>query len=236
MPNTTSLSKMKESIAMKNIVITGASRGIGKAIAQNFLDTGRYRVIGTSTSGESSLNHKNFVCYQLSLGDSSSVSNFIKIMNEDDITVYGLINNAAMLYESDDFIEVNMEKLKATFDVNLFGSVDLTENVLPLLEDKARVINISSNWGSFSDPNFSAFHPHYKMSKAALNMYSKLLAARLEERQIIVAAFEPGWVKTDMGGMNAASEPMNVGKDILDLFERNIQSGFFWQAKGQREW
>lgn len=221
---------------MQNIVITGCSRGIGHAIATKFLETGNYYVIGTSTSGQSPLQHDNFMCYPLSLNNENSITNFATILNKNYSQIHGLINNAAILLEDETNTKINMNKLESTFSVNLFGTINLTEQLLELFSDNGRIINISSNWGSFSDPNFSAFHPHYKMSKAALNMYSKLLAERLLAQKIIIAAYEPGWVKTDMGGMNAARDPLDVGQDILELFKKDISSGYFWQSQGARDW
>ena len=218
---------------MKNILITGSSRGIGKATAQIFVQN-NYNVIGTSTSGESSLNHSNFTCKKLALDSDESVADFCQELRDQNISLDGIINNAAILLEDENAGEIDLQKLRQTFAVNLFGIVNLTESLLGQLNDGFHIINIASVWGAFSDGNFSKFQPHYKISKAALNMYSKTLSQRLVNGR--VSAFDPGWVKTDMGGFNASKEPTQVGQELLELFERDVKSGQFWREGRVRDW
>lgn len=73
------------------------------------------------------------------------------------------------------------------------------------------------------------------MSKAALNMYTKLLAKRFEHR-LIVSAFDPGWTQTDMGGHEASRTPAEVAMDMEQLVERVPESGHFWHRGNIREW
>jgi len=147
-----------------------------------------------------------------------------------------LINNAGILIEKWDVLDINMQQLKKTFNVNVFGTIELTEKLLPRLNSKAHIINITSDWGSFSELNFDAFQPHYKMSKASLNMYTKLLAKRLEEKHIKVSSLDLGWTQTDMGGKGAPRLPKDVANDILNLLNKDVKSGQFWHQGKVREW
>jgi NAD(P)-dependent dehydrogenase (short-subunit alcohol dehydrogenase family) len=80
----------------------------------------------------------------------------------------GLINNAAVLLEDWNDPVIDMKQLRQTFEVNVFGTIALTEQLLPLMNPGAHIINIGSGWGSFSEKGFDASVPHYKMSKSCI--------------------------------------------------------------------
>lgn len=197
---------------MKTGIITGCSRGIGFAITNLLTENLNYKIIGTSTSGTSPITKSNFETYQLNLSKSDSIDNFIKKIENTKIDF--LINNAGILLENWNDASINIEQLKQTFNVNLFGTIEITEKLIPNFKKDGQIVNITSDWGSFSEKNFDEFQPHYKMSKAALNMYTKLLAKRLEKQQIIVSALDPGWTQTDMGGNEASRKPNDVATDV----------------------
>jgi NAD(P)-dependent dehydrogenase (short-subunit alcohol dehydrogenase family) len=148
----------------------------------------------------------------------------------------GLINNAAVLLEDWNDPVIDMKQLRQTFEVNVFGTIALTEQLLPLMNPGAHIINIGSGWGSVSEKGLDASVPHYKMSKAALHMYTKVLAVRLQPRDIKVSAFDPGRVKSDMGTARARKAPETAAHEIVNLFESQVESGHFWDGKGRRTW
>ncbi|MEP3390502.1 MAG: SDR family NAD(P)-dependent oxidoreductase [Reichenbachiella sp.] len=219
---------------MKHGIVTGSSRGIGLATVELLINQSNSKVIGSSTSGENPFEHSNFECLKLDLSSSASIKKFVE--NLGDIKLDFLINNAGVLIEKSDELNIHMEQLKHTFDINVFGTIKFTEMLLPLFTPKAHIINITSDWGSFSEQNFDAFQPHYKMSKAALNMYTKLLAKRLEEKHITVSSLDPGWTQTDMGGKTAPRLPKDVAIDIFNLVNANVESGQFWHQGKIRKW
>ncbi|CAL2095391.1 conserved hypothetical protein [Tenacibaculum sp. 190524A02b] len=218
---------------MKTGIITGCSRGIGFATAKLLTEDNNIELIGTSTSGKHSISKYNFTCYQLNLSDNESIHNFVTNNN---LKIDFLINNAAILLEDWEESKINMTQLKQTFNVNLFGTIELTEKLLPNFNTNSHIINITSDWGSFSEPNFDEFQPHYKMSKAALNMYTKLLAKRLETQNITVSSLDPGWTQTDMGGNEASRKPKDVANDIKNLLNTTPNSGHFWHQGKIRAW
>lgn len=219
---------------MKHGIVTGSSRGIGLATVELLTKQPSFKVIGSSTSGNNLLDNSNFKCLKLDLSISDSITEFIE--NIEVVKLDFLINNAGILIEKWDASEINMEQLKKTFDINVFGTIELTEKLLPLFNTNGHIINITSDWGSFSEQNFDAFQPHYKMSKAALNMYTKLLAKRLEEKHIKVSSLDPGWTQTDMGGKIAPRLPKDVAIDILNLLHADVESGQFWHQGKVRKW
>lgn len=218
----------------KRIIVTGSSRGIGLEVTKNLILMDEMIITGTSTSGKHILESNNFRCLPLNLGDFNSIEYFVKEI--DDFKFDYLINNVGILLEDWNTSKINFQQLEETFRVNLFGTIKLTESIIPKLKSGGHIINVTSDWGSFSEQNFDEYQPHYKMSKAALNMYTKLLSKRLEKKQIKVSAFDPGWVRTDMGGSSAERKPENVAKEIINLLESNVESGNFWNKGQIREW
>ena len=219
---------------MKKGIITGCSRGIGFATVDLLTDNDNIKVIGTSTSGNCSIVKSNFDCFQLNLSESNSINEFVNVIGNTKIDF--LLNNAGVLLENSDESVINLEHLRQTFNVNLFGTIELTEKLIPNFNKNGQIVNVTSDWGSFSEKNFDEFQPHYKMSKSALNMYTKLLAKRLENKNIIVSSFDPGWTQTDMGGNDATRKPMAVANDIKNLLQSVSESGNFWHQGKIREW
>jgi len=218
----------------KRIIVTGSSRGIGLEVTKNLILMDKMEITGTSTSGKHILETKNFRCLPLNLGNFNSIKHFVKEIG--DFKFDYLINNVGILMEDWDNSEINFQQLEETFRVNFFGTIKLTESIIPKLNSGSHIINVTSDWGSFSEQNFDEYQPHYKMSKAALNMYTKLLSKRLEKKQIKVSAFDPGWVQTDMGGSSAERKPEDVAQEIINLLEGNVESGYFWYKGKIRDW
>jgi NAD(P)-dependent dehydrogenase (short-subunit alcohol dehydrogenase family) len=130
-----------------------------------------------------------------------------------------LINNAALCLDVDDSIrEVDLDVIQQQMDVNVYGPLRVTRAFLPLLEESDRgiLVNISSEAGSvgacWRDTGFG-----YCMSKAALNMQSRILEKYLAPRGIKVLAVHPGWMQSDMGGPGADIPPAEAAEGILRL-------------------
>jgi NAD(P)-dependent dehydrogenase (short-subunit alcohol dehydrogenase family) len=218
---------------MKKVLITGVSRGIGKATAGKFLEEG-WRVLGTSTSGKAAINNDNLQMYKLQLLDSQSVQSLSAEIEKAGERFDVLINNAGASYDRGaEFISI--DNLRKTLEVNLIGLIDLTQRLLPHVSDGGQIINISSGSGSLTEFRGS-WAPAYSISKAALNMYTLILAGQLRNRNITVSAFTPGWVRTDMGGPGAPRDPKEPAREIFDLVNSRVESGFFWSQGHKRNW
>jgi NAD(P)-dependent dehydrogenase (short-subunit alcohol dehydrogenase family) len=106
-----------------------------------------------------------------------------------------------------------LEQWRGTFETNVFGTIAVTQTLLPLIKksDAGRIVNLSSILGSLkwsSDPasdigSYAFSGTAYNASKTALNMFTIHLANELKDTPVKVNACHPGWVKTDMGGENA---------------------------------
>ncbi len=214
---------------MKTVVITGTTRGIGRALANKFLNKG-FRVIGTATSGKTDINDTNFSVVKLDYLDPKSIEKAAKEITNMAPQIDILINNSGINLEDWNFVEVRMATLRKTLEVNLLGLIDFTETLVGKVSKKGQILNISSRLGSLTlkATNNSADNPSYRISKAALNMYTKVLAARLEKQGVIVSAVHPGWVKTEMGGDEAPMKPEESAEKIFKLATSSHKTGKFW--------
>ena len=189
-------------ILMKTVVITGAGKGIGLATAQQFLSAG-WNVIATYRETPISLEHASLVKIVLDLGSSESIAHAVDEINKRGVLVDVLINNGGILLDNHDN-GMDMQKMRKTFEVDLFGTVDFTERMISLLTPRAHIVNIASSYGSFSISVDDETSSTYRMAKAALNMYTRVLAFRTKNMGLIVSSIHPGWVNTDMGNSVAS--------------------------------
>ena len=217
---------------MKTVLITGASRGIGKATAEKFLKEG-WKVIGASKSGRDNIRQPNFQMYELDMAQPASIKNFMDILKKASVKIDALVNNAGILTDNDQTI--NSETFRSTMEVNVFGLIDLTEQILPLINAGGHIINLSSGLGSITEAT-SGYYPTYRISKAAVNMFTRTLGARLKSKDILVASIDPGWVRTDMGGAGASRNPSEPANEIYELSTTNYDTGYFWHRGKKRSW
>jgi NAD(P)-dependent dehydrogenase (short-subunit alcohol dehydrogenase family) len=148
-----------------------------------------------------------------------------------------LINNAAI--HNDTSFEIlekaDLDDCLQVYDVNSMGPLRVVKAFLTLLRKSksGKIINISSESGSIGacgrEKEFD-----YCMSKAALNMGTKLLSNYLKKDNIIVLAVHPGWMRTDMGGSNAELDPYETACRLTELFEgvNNTDNPVFVDNKG----
>ena len=224
---------------MKTVLITGIGKGIGKALADKFLAEGWF-VLGTSTNGTAPMQHNNLSMFQLDLTLSGSIAECARSVEGTGKEVDILVNNAGVLLD-DEETDIIIEKLRGTLEVNLIGTVDFTERIIPFTNADGHIVNISSQAGSLADiENFTHSHaplryPAYKISKAALNMYTRTLALSLkhEGKGIIVSSVHPGWVRTEMGGDEADISPEESAEAIYRFAVSKPETGQFW-FKGEK--
>ncbi|HEY4499493.1 MAG TPA: SDR family NAD(P)-dependent oxidoreductase [Candidatus Paceibacterota bacterium] len=226
---------------MKTVVITGIGRGIGKALAQKFLAEG-FKVFGTSTSGTVDFTHQDLTVFTLDLSSPESIAACADAVVKAGASLDILINNAGALFD-DEETQVFIDTLRSTLEVNLIGTIDFTEKILSLVVANGHVVNISSTAGSLalSDPetekasHFPYHYPCYKISKTALNMYTRTLAGRMiyEGKEIIVSSVHPGWVRTEMGGDDADVSPEEAADDVYKTAVSKPETGQFW-FKGKK--
>jgi len=218
---------------MKTVLITGISRGIGRALTQSFLDNGDF-VIGTSTDGLVDLKHENLVVFALDLSTSKSIKECVEKIGGFNKNIDILINNAGIWSGESENSPVLIDNLRKVLEVNLIGTIDFTQQILSLIKEDGHIVNISSRQGSMEITDHSDM-PDYQISKSALNMFTRVLSARLKDR-ITVSSVHPGWVKTDMGGPEAEIEPEEAAEHIFKLANSKVETGQFWFKSEKFPW
>jgi NAD(P)-dependent dehydrogenase (short-subunit alcohol dehydrogenase family) len=209
------------------VVVTGASRGIGKATALALLDAGAI-VIGTARKLEnlsalrSASRHEGLFCAQLDVRNRHSVEDFAGFAVESVPAVAALINNAGCMDGAETLTEQTPEGWRDVLDTNLTGPYLITRALQPLLEkaNGACVVNVSGGMGTFSSGMEGGGFAAYRASKAGLNALTLSLAQEFSELGIAVCSLDPGWVRTDLGGEDADLAPEEAAAGILDLLAR----------------
>jgi NAD(P)-dependent dehydrogenase (short-subunit alcohol dehydrogenase family) len=219
----------------KKVLVTGANKGIGLETAAQLASLGATVFLGSRDIQKGEAQAANFKkqdleVYAVSLDVTSqqSIQDAVKTIQAKGNGVLDvLVNNAGVMLRGKDSAPGSLadDVLRTTFETNLFGLVNVTRHCLPLLKrsKEGRIVNVTSILGSLSelsDPNSSVYacmYTAYNMSKAAVNMYTVLLAEELKDTKIKVNAAHPGWVKTDMGGDGAMLEVTEGAKTSVML-------------------
>ncbi|WP_108868540.1 SDR family NAD(P)-dependent oxidoreductase [Aquimarina aquimarini] len=219
----------------KIALITGAGKGIGRALVEKMLDNDFY-VIGTNRSGKiEGFDTMNFHAMQLDLSIPSSIENAHKEIFTNFKKIDILINNAGIGPDLDTVLP-QKESFKQTFEVNVTGTVFFTEPLIDLINTNGKILNISSKMGSIEHCEHID-SVAYRMSKSALNMYSKILTNRLENR-IKVASIHPGWVVTNISensSKNGRLTSKQSAENIYNFIKKDFKSGTFWGSENETE-
>ena len=235
----------------KIALVTGANKGIGFETAKQLAQKNITVLLGArnETEGkkaEAALRDLSLdVTYvKLDISDSEDIATVKNYIESEFGVLDILVNNAAVFLDGEWFgnnVEsVPMKILRDTFDINYFGTVELTQALLPLIKksDAGRIVNISSLSGSFGvhlDENHWLYKlkPYaYSASKTALNQFTVFLANALKETNVKVNAASPGWVKTSIGSDQAPLTPEEGAKTgvALALLDDNGPTGTFSQS------
>ncbi|GGA29958.1 SDR family oxidoreductase [Paenibacillus physcomitrellae] len=210
------------------ILITGANRGLGFELALEALKRGHNVIAGARNPAEKEGKLQPLLdkysdqlqVVRLDVQDEDTIAAASAELRRQGISLDAIINNAAILKARDTRIEeLDMKDVAESFDVNLFGPMRVVKHMLPLLaESEASVINISSEAGSLTNA-YPNDYP-YGITKTALNMFTLQLSSLLKDRGVQVLSVHPGWMRTDMGGEQAAMDPADSATGMLDLAER----------------
>lgn len=198
-------------------VITGASRGLGRAAAQRLATMEGQLVIATARNptdlaplcAKLGMSGHAVETHQLDITDDDSVKALRDWLAERFGRIDVLINNAGILIDrySTSVLELPLDTLRETLDTNLFGTLRVTQALLPLMRASraGRVVNLASGMGALAEMDAGA--PAYRMSKTALNALTRILAVEMAGSPIKVNSVCPGWCRTDLGGVEAPRTP-----------------------------
>ena len=231
----------------KTVLIAGASRGLGLNFARKYLEEG-WRVLagvrGDGHPGENSIGGlktkypDSLYPLRMDLTDTASVEEAAKQAGEITERIELVINNAGIHGPSSrEILEVtNLDECAAVYDVNAVGPLRVVKAFLPLIagNGEGMIVNISSESGSIGTARREKEFD-YCMSKAALNMATKLLDNYLSSRGIRVIAVHPGWMHTPMGGPEAPVAPEDAARGIAALaleVKTGARTGLFFDYQG----
>lgn len=223
---------------MKKVaLITGANKGLGFQTAKELGQKGIKVLIGARNEerGNNAVTElKNegidaeFV--QLDVSDTASIKNAVDTIESKHGHLDILVNNAGMIHPNESWEQnsvnsLTQDVLRATFETNFFGLVDLTQQLVPLIKksEQGNIVNVSSVLGSLAEAtnpesDYYTVKPFsYNASKAAVNSYTIHLATALKEDNIKVNSAYPGWVQTDLGTEHAPLTVEEGARTIVDL-------------------
>lgn len=205
----------------KVAVVTGGSRGIGKACVEHFVRAGADVAFTFNTRedraneliGSLSAYKNNVKAYKCSVENESDIIVTVKKIQNDFSGIDILVNNAG-IWEYGEAENMTLENWNRTMAINLTGSMLFTREVIPIMKKKGggKIVFITSTAGQRGE----AFHSHYAASKGALISYVKSLSTELAPFNILVNSVAPGWVDTEM------CDPVFNNKEYEEEVKLNI--------------
>ena len=226
-------------------IVTGGNRGIGHEICKELSRAG-CNVVLTSRNEEegrravAKLDHHDNVAFRrLDVTDSKDIVSLrdwiLKTYGRVDI----LINNAGVyLDEGVSVFDVDENIMHDTLAVNFYGAFHMCRAFVPIMKQNGygRIVNVSSGYGAMSE--MGGYVAAYRISKAALNALTLIMANELRDGNIKVNAVCPGWVRTDMGGGMAPLSPEAAARDIVHfaLVDSKGPTGSFFRYKNPIQW
>ena len=217
---------------MAQVVITGANRGIGLAMASIFAARGDQVVAVCRQSSDELDQVADQVITGIDVSDAESVAGLKTVLSELCPKVDILVNNAGV-FQNETLGDMNFDQIDNQLQINAMAPLRVTMAVLPLISEGGKIANITSRMGSMAD-NSSGGYYGYRASKAALNAFGKSLAMDLKPQGIAVAQIHPGFVQTRMVNFagditpEASAQGIVSRIDALDL----RTTGSFWHSNG----
>lgn len=223
------------------ILVTGGNRGIGLEICNQLIQHDHTVIMGVRdvVKGEPAAKRLSDKIDVQAL----DVTKIIQIQALGDYInkVYGkldvLINNAGIIGSKNGIADADLTEVNRVLDTNFFGPWRISQLMIPLLirSKGGHIINVSSGMGELSTRNSN--YIGYRFSKTLLNRLTLLLAEELKQKNIMVNAMCPGWVRTKMGGKNA-TRSVTKGADTAVWLATvsNNATGKFFRDRLEIEW
>jgi len=228
-------------LAGRTALVTGTSRGLGRAIAALFAGEGA-RVLAHARTREAALAVAEAVRGEPVWGDLSGGEGVRAVADQAAALapeLHVLVHNAG-IGSPGGLADHSREQFDRVMAVNAAAPLFLTQSLLEPLRAAgrtARIVIVSSDSGRFTVPKNGVAFP-YRMSKAAVNMLTLNLAAALAPDGILVNAMHPGWMRTDMGGPSAPVAPERAAETALHLatLPDDGPTGQLWEDGRPIEW
>lgn len=219
-------------------LVTGGNRGIGLELCRQ-LGQQQARVIlgsrdlakGVAAAAELKASGLPVEARQVDVANVQSIRECMNWIRREAGRLDILINNAGIMVEDDDADPLEeLEIMRDTMQTNVYGPLLLSRLAIPIMKTRryGRIVNLSSGMGALSE--MGAGYVAYRMSKAGINVVTRVLAAETEGMGILVNSVDPGWVRTAMGG-RGASRTVEKGAEtplwLATLPDDGPTGGFF---------
>lgn len=226
----------------KNVLVTGADKGLGLALIEKYLTEGDnvfaclYEEPDKEIKNLQKTYGKRLIIIKMDVGDDWSVETAKQELKDQSLDI--LINNAGIHPEESysPLEQFDFNVALQTFNINSLGPLRVIKAFLPNVEKGTTktIVNISSEAGSISN-NFRDREFDYCMSKTSVNMASVILQKYIRPKGIKVLAIHPGWMKTDMGGPKADIDAVTAADCIvalIDKYKSDIDGPLYIDYKG----
>lgn len=218
---------------MKRVVlVTGANKGLGYFSAYEFVGLGYDVFFGVRNPKnarrlEEELATKGLSARTVILDVSSSaqINDAITLIENTVGRLDALVNNASVFpdvkepgnFRKCSVLESRIEDIQEAMQVNAYGAFLLSQVAIPLMRKNnyGRIVNISSSFGQLEA--MEGGWPGYRLSKVALNAITRIFDHEFKAENILINSLDPGWMKTDMGGMSAPISPADSAKEVVRL-------------------
>ncbi|MDH4402857.1 MAG: SDR family NAD(P)-dependent oxidoreductase [Flavobacterium sp.] len=181
---------------MKNIIVTGTSRGIGLELALQFANAGHHVLALSRKTPQKLIENSNITCFSLDLSKEEDFSQVEQFLATSWRKIDAIVHNAGTLLLKP-FEETTSEEFENIYKVNVFGVANLTRICLPFLQKGSHVVTISSMGGIQGSMKFAGLSA-YSSSKGAVITLSELLAEEYKEKGIAFNVLALGAVQTEM--------------------------------------
>ncbi len=194
----------------KIALVTGGNKGIGFEICRQLGERGFHVILGARSPerGEAAvaaLEERGFAAefLELDMASQASVDRAAETVQSRHGRLDALVNNAGVFLDKGAALDGDADAIAQTFTINALGPFLLIQRLWPLMTGAkpGRIVNMSSGMGGLTE--MGGGYPGYRVSKAALNAFTRMLSGELAEKGVVINTMCPGWVRTDMGGDNA---------------------------------
>ncbi len=215
----------------KNVVITGANRGIGLSLTKHYQSQACQVTAFCRNSSAELTSTGAKVIEGVDVANDAAIKRAVQTLADTEIDL--LINNAGMLM-NEVLGQIDYTSIQKQFEINALGPLKITEALQRNFSSNAKLAMITSRMGSVTD-NTSGGRYGYRMSKAALNIAAVSLAHDLRSKGVAVGVVHPGLVGTDMiGGVGDITPDQAAARIAQRIDEFTLEnSGTFWHSNGE---